>query len=169
MQQGLTVLSVGNGQDQMSAWVAAGYSVVTLDIDAQTNPDIVGDMTELHDIGPFDAVYSSHSLEHLYPHEVPRALASFYRVLKPGGICTIFVPDLEGVQPTDEPLDTVGDSQLTGLHLFYGDASQIEANPWMAHHSGFVEKTLRQVMEAAGFKVTTKRMSYHNLLGLGVK
>lgn len=169
MQEGQTVLSVGNGPDPMTAWVAAGYTVVTLDVDPTTNPDIVGDMTDLHDIGPFDAVYSSHSLEHLYPHQVPRALASFYRVLKPGGVCTIFVPDLEGVQPTDEPLDTLGENKLTGLHLFYGDASRIEANPWMAHHCGFVEATLRQVMEAAGFTVTTKRMSHHNLLGFGVK
>jgi predicted SAM-dependent methyltransferase len=33
--------------------------------------------------GSVDAVVSSHNMEHLYPHEVPLALAEFVRVLKP--------------------------------------------------------------------------------------
>lgn len=123
-------------------------------------------MTELGDIGPFDTVYSSHSLEHLYPHEVPVALREFNRVLRPGGIVVVMVPDLEGVPATDEVLPG---SRLTGLHLYYGDARFIPEHPHMAHHSGFVESTLRAAMEAAGFEVTTKRMSNYNLLGMGIK
>jgi predicted SAM-dependent methyltransferase len=37
-----------------------------------------------------DAIFSSHNIEHLYPHEVPVALAEFIRVLKPG----LFAPSL---------------------------------------------------------------------------
>ena len=74
-----------------------------LDIDPSVNPDIVANMAELpDDIGPFDAVYSCHALEHLYPFDVTPCLQGFLRVLKPRGTVIILVPDLEGVAPTDE-------------------------------------------------------------------
>ena len=63
-----TVLSVGNGFDPLPQWVEQGYSVVRVDIDPATEPDIVGSMTALGDIGPYDVVYCSHALEHVYPH-----------------------------------------------------------------------------------------------------
>ncbi len=118
-------------------------------------------------IGPYDAIYCSHALEHLYPHEVSVALAEFYRVLKPGGVATILVPDLEGVPATDE---TLPGSDLTGLHLYYGDARLIPDHPHMAHHCGFVAETMRSVLSAAGFSsVRALRMSYYNLMGIGIR
>lgn len=123
-------------------------------------------MVDMGQIGEFDALYCSHALEHLYPHEVPKALAEFYRVLKEGGQAIILVPDLEGVPATDEILPG---GTTTGLHLYYGDASLIESHPYMAHHSGFVSSTLKAAMEAAGFDVQTKRSSFYNLVGLGLK
>ena len=161
----MNVLFVGAGHDAGKQW--EGYEVTRLDIDPSTNPDIVGSMTSMGEIGPFDAVYCSHSLEHLYPHEVPTALSEFFRVLKPGGRAVVLVPDLEGVPPTDDELpDAPG---MCGLHLFYGDARLIPDHPYMAHHSGFVQSTLRAAMEAAGFKTETKRMSYYNLMAIGVR
>lgn len=55
-----------------------------------------------HDLGhslPFpdasvDVVYSSHFLEHLFKPEARRLLAESRRVLKPGGVIRIAVPDL---------------------------------------------------------------------------
>ena len=45
----------------------------------------------------FDAVYSSHVLEHL-PLKAGRVLlAEQFRVLKLGGVCRVVVPDLEGI------------------------------------------------------------------------
>lgn len=41
-----------------------------------------------------DAVFFSHSIEHLYPHEVPVALKEFIRVLKPDDFAVITCPDL---------------------------------------------------------------------------
>ena len=161
----MNVLFVGAGSDTGEQWT--GYEVVRLDIDPSTNPDIVASMTDMGDIGPFDAVYCSHSLEHLYPHEVPVALSEFFRVLKPGGKLIILVPDLEGVSPTDDELpDSPG---LCGLHLFYGDASLIPEHPYMAHHCGFIASTLQAVMEAAGFKTQTQRMRHYNLMGVGIR
>jgi SAM-dependent methyltransferase len=41
-----------------------------------------------------DAVYASHVLEHLAREDVPAALANTFRILKPGGIFRLIVPDL---------------------------------------------------------------------------
>ena len=45
--------------------------------------------------GAARAVYCSHVLEHLARDDVPRALANTYRLLAPGGVFRLVVPDLE--------------------------------------------------------------------------
>lgn len=45
----------------------------------------------------FDVVYSSHFLEHLTPEQADFVLSEIYRILKPGGIIRIVVPDLENI------------------------------------------------------------------------
>lgn len=44
-----------------------------------------------------DAIYHSHVLEHLGPEQGERMLRECYRVLRPGGILRIVVPDLEQI------------------------------------------------------------------------
>ena len=44
-----------------------------------------------------DAIYHSHVLEHLKPDDADRLISECFRVLKPGGILRIAVPDLEGI------------------------------------------------------------------------
>jgi predicted SAM-dependent methyltransferase len=123
-------------------------------------------MTDLGNVGPFDAVACNNALEHLYPHEVDKALREFYRVLNKGGHVVIQVPDLQDAKPTEDLIPEVG---MCGLHLMYGDAALIEEFPYMAHHSGFVEETLRRIMENAGFQVMTQRLSCYQLMGIGTK
>lgn len=45
----------------------------------------------------FSTVYASHLLEHLYHGEGKRLMRECYRVLKPGGVLRIVVPDLRAV------------------------------------------------------------------------
>jgi len=45
----------------------------------------------------FDAVYHSHLLEHLSKRYAPLFMQECYRVLKPGGIVRVAVPDLEAI------------------------------------------------------------------------
>ncbi len=65
-------------------------------------PDVLGTMTNMSAVatGSVDAVVSSHNIEHLYPHEVPLALAEFVRVLKPDGRVLITCPDMQPASKT---------------------------------------------------------------------
>ena len=167
---GPRVLNVGAGGQTLTEWGRKGFQVVTLDIAPENNPDIVADMCNMGDIGEFEAVYSSHSLEHLYPHQVSQALSEFRRVLKVGGVVTIMVPDLEDVRPDGRVLGIAESGPISGLHLFYGDPRLIPIQPFMAHHCGFIADTLAEALKEAGFKdVMTQRLPGYNLLGAGIK
>ena len=141
-----------------------------LDVDPDVEPHIVASMLDMGDIGGFDVVYSCHSLEHVYPHEVPVALGEFYRVLRPGGIAVIIVPNLDGVKPDEEVLYESPAGPVCGLDMFYGMSRLIKDAPYMAHHSGFVPDTLAKAMTAAGFEeVSAKGLAFWTLLGAGRK
>lgn len=127
-------------------------------------------MLDLGDIGPFEAVFSSHCIEHLYPHEVEVALREFLRVLAPSGAVIILVPDLEDVRPTDDVLMGTPAGPVAGLDLIYGFRPALKTMPHMAHHTGFVASTLRVAMEHAGFeRIETKRLLDYNLFAVGVR
>lgn len=147
-----------------------GYKEVRLDIDAQHKPDIVASMLDLGAIGPFDLVFSSHALEHIYPHEVHVALTEFHRVLTDDGRLVVIVPDLEGVQPTEEVVYECAAGPITGLDMYYGWSKVIPENPFMAHKCGFVKETLEKVLRQAGFRhVVVQRAHGHNLIGAAAK
>jgi SAM-dependent methyltransferase len=161
-------LHVGCGGESLSEMLT-GYKEVRLDIDPKHDPDIVASMTDVGDIGTFDAVYCCHSLEHVYPWEVSLALKEFARVTKPGGFVIIIVPDLEDVRPTAEVILDSPAGPLCGLDLIYG-LQRVAGMPHMAHHSGFTAETLGSAMLASGLShVSTKRMNYYNLLAVGIK
>ncbi|OOZ39527.1 class I SAM-dependent methyltransferase, partial [Solemya elarraichensis gill symbiont] len=98
-----TFLHVGCGQkfkDQTTnAFNTNEWDELRLDINESVKPDIVGTMTDMSSVDneSVDAIFSSHNIEHLYPHEVPVALAEFKRVLKPDGFVVITCPDLQSV------------------------------------------------------------------------
>jgi SAM-dependent methyltransferase len=141
-----------------------------LDIDPSQKPDVVASITDMGEVGEFDAVYSSHCLEHLYPHDVPKALGEFCRVTKEGGVAVVIVPDLEDVKPTDDVLYESDSGPICGLDMYYGHGRLIEQRPYMAHHSGFVAKTLEGAMKSAGFRaVKVTRAGDYNLIGVGLK
>lgn len=166
-----TVLIVGCGPDREPEWMENGFLPTFLDIEPKNKPDILCDMCELpQHAGPYDAVFACHCIEHLYPHQVYKSLTGFKRVLKPGGMVVILVPDLEDVKPTSDVLYTTPHGPICGLHLFYGDATQIPDFPHMAHHCGFTQETMSEALQAAGFdNYRSERLPNYNLMGVGVK
>jgi SAM-dependent methyltransferase len=143
---------------------------VRLDIDPAMKPDIVASLVDMGEIGDFDAVFCSHCVEHLYPHEVPRALAEFARVLKPGGFAMVIVPDLGGLTVSDRVLyKSLAGMDVTAFDLFYGHRRLIEDHPHMAHHSGFTAGLLEGAMRDAGLTPQVRRAGDYNLIGVGVK
>jgi len=163
------LLHVGCGGDPLPYFLQ-DYAETRLDIDDTHKPDILASMTDMGDIGEFDAILCSHSLEHLLPHDVAKALTEFVRVLKPGGFSVIFVPDLEDVKATEEPLFEAPCGTITGLDLLYGLRSLLHVMPYMAHRTGFIAKTLEQAVLNAGFtKAVTTRLPNYNLMCVGVK
>ena len=69
-----------------------------LNIQPGPNVDYVGSCTSLEQFADnsIDEVYASHVLEHLgFREELPKALREIWRVLKPGGVLKISVPDFE--------------------------------------------------------------------------
>ncbi len=167
-----TVLIAGAGPEKMPEWEESGFIPAYQDIEPRNKPDILGNMNELPPwlTGHFNIVFCCHALEHVYPHEVYWVLSEFKRVLKPGGMAMIMVPDLEDVKPTEEVLYSTASGPYCGLQLYYGDFREIQQFPHMAHHCGFVKETLDKALRTAGFDVVTaERLSRYNLLGVGLK
>ena len=138
-----------------------------LDIDATVAPDIVASMLHMAPVadGSVDAVYSAHNIEHLYPHEVPVALAEFRRVLAPGGFAVIVCPDLQtacALVAEDRLTESAYVSPagpITPLDILYGyRPSLAQGNLFMAHKCGFTERVLTATLQAAGFaSIATRR------------
>ena len=168
MERGL-LLHVGCGDSPLPSWLR-DYKEIRSDIDEVVKPDIVASMTDLGDIGTFDAVYSSHCLEHVFPHEVHKALTEFRRVLNENGYVICYVPDLEDVKPDNEVLFESPAGPIMGLDLYYGHRAQLEENPYMQHKTGFTKETLTQAFEKAGYsKIDIKRIEPYALIAIGVK
>jgi len=91
----------------------------------------------------FDLVYVSHVLEHFGVAEVPKVLREWHRVLKPGGILRLGVPDFPTIlriyRETGDIREVFGllMGGQTDLHNF--------------HKSAFDEKFLRELLLQTGF------------------
>lgn len=161
-----TLLHVGCGPQRKSStspgFQSDDWQELRLDIDARVEPDLIGTMTNMSAVADasIDAIYSSHNIEHLYPHEVPLALAEFRHVLKPDGFAIITCPDLQSVcalvangQLTD-PAYISPAGPISPLDILYGlRSSMAQGNLYMSHRSGFTDKTMNDALRAAGFPI----------------
>ena len=158
-----TFLHVGCGPKRKDRTTAAlaQWNELRFDIDETVEPDLVGTMTDMSSVASesVDAVFSSHNIEHLYPHEVPIALSEFLRVLKPNGIVVITCPDLQSVcaliaeDKLLEPAYTSPAGPIAPLDILYGlRSSMAQGNLYMAHRCGFTQKVLRGTLQVSGFK-----------------
>ncbi|MFC4939785.1 MULTISPECIES: class I SAM-dependent methyltransferase [Bradyrhizobium] len=145
----------------------SNWDEVRLDIDPGVRPDVVGSITALDaSFQPqaFDAVWSSHVLEHLFAHEVYPALRQFHRVLRPDGFAMIMSPDIEAVAHfiVEHGIAAVAYDSPMGpirpLDMLYGHTRSIEeGHHYMAHRTGFTAERLGNLLLSAGFPSVSVR------------
>lgn len=89
MEEDRLRLNIGSDHTQIS-----GFKSV--DFNPDVHPDILADAKDLHmvETDSVDEIYASHVLEHLTWADGLTALKEWLRVLKPGGMLTVAVPDI---------------------------------------------------------------------------
>jgi SAM-dependent methyltransferase len=129
----------------------------------KTPPDILCDLRSipLAD-GCADEVMAIHVLEHFYRWEVDDVLREWKRLLRPGGLLVLELPDimkccravLSGTFRAGKHPDQAG---MWGI---YGDPR--DANPYMGHKWGWHPKTLRDLLTRHEFiDINDKETQWH--------
>ena len=159
----LKLLHVGCGPQNINSLTkfdSKEWEEIRLDIDPSVNPDVIGTLTDMSSVpdSSVDAVYSSHNIEHVYPHEVNSVFSEFLRVLKPSGFVFISCPDLasvaQGIISTglENPLYESPAGPITPLDILYGHIdSMTRGNLYMAHKTGFTWDSLKAKLHGVGF------------------
>ena len=121
-----------------------------LNIQPGPHVDYVGTCVNLEQFSDssVDEIYASHVLEHLgFRHELPTALRGFWRILNPGGVLKISVPDFERLcamfahpsMPRDQKFSVM-------MHMFGAQADEHDF-----HKVGLTWDFLAQFLKQAGF------------------
>lgn len=164
-EQKQKVLHVGCGGADRRAmperFQGRAWQELRLDINPDVLPDVVASILDMAPVpnASVDAIYSSHNLEHLHPHEVSLALEEFHRVLKPEGFVVLTCPDLQSIcalvveDKLEAPAYVSPAGPIAPLDMLYGHrASLANGNQYMAHNTGFTASTLEKAFEESGFE-----------------
>ena len=138
------------------------WKEIRFDIDKNVKPDIEGTLTDMSQVasGSVDAIYSSHNIEHVYPHEVPIVLNEFFRVLSDDGIVVVICPDLQSVSESVvndklcDPLYISPEGPISPIDFIYGNREAIKkGNEYMVRKCGFTYSVLDNFFSDAGFQI----------------
>jgi predicted SAM-dependent methyltransferase len=116
-----------------------------VDFDSRPGVDLVSDVSKLDlPSGCADVVLASNILEHFPQPKTLEVLKEWARLLKPGGILEISVPDF------DRTIEIYHKTGLTdwAVNFLWGD----QGYPGAFHYTGFNEPRLRKFLEQAGFE-----------------
>lgn len=97
-----------------------------------------------------DLIYNCHVLEHFKRRDVPRVLREWFRVLKPGGILRISVPDFSALCEVYR--------RYNDIKLVIGGLFGRQDYLYNIHYNVFDYVSLKQCLEEAGF---TEVRQYH--------
>ncbi len=97
----------------------------------------------------FAEIYASHVLEHLgYQSALPAALAEWQRVLRPGGLLMVSVPDLDTLCELFAQRDSLGrEERFQLMRMMFG--GQIDTFDF--HYAGLNEEFLSSFLADSGF------------------
>lgn len=142
------------------AHARAGWEV--LDVREAEHVDHVGDAVDLARFadGTFAELYASHVLEHFdYAEELPRVLAEWHRVLAPGGVLRLSVPDIDILAHLllqRHLLDV--NQRFQVMRMMFGGQTHAHDQ----HRVGLNQDFLAAYLTRAGF-VDLKRVGRHGL------
>lgn len=167
MSTELVKLDIANNKKGGNGWVC---------LDIEPNADVILDLNEdplPYENNSVDAIYSSHTLEHLWPDRLNFVLQEFYRVLKPNQPVRVAVPDMELVIKAYTRKDQEFLSKFAILapgsfktplrymiswaFSYFIDVDNIRK---FGHVSAFDEETLALALGSAGFK-NIQRMKFN--------
>jgi predicted SAM-dependent methyltransferase len=142
-------LDVGSGPEPRE-----GYTTV----DKYAPADVSADMGDLpYEDGTVDEIWSSHALEHVTKAEILPVLREWHRVLVPGGLLTLQVPDL--VWCCRAWLEHRTNDWW--MDIIFGN----QENPGEIHKTGFTMPILRAYVEAAGFAIVSSGSVWNHQQG----
>ena len=121
-----------------------------LNIEAGPHVDHVGDCADLSRFadGSFAEVYAAHVLEHLgYRIDLPVTIAGIYRVLEPGGLLRMSVPDLARLSEVFARRDLAFEDRVLVMQMMFG--GQLDAHDF--HRVGLFWELARRFLARAGF------------------
>jgi predicted SAM-dependent methyltransferase len=142
------------------AQARAGWEV--LDVRPAPHVDHVGNALDLSRFadGTFAEVYASHVLEHFdYVEELSRVLAEWFRVLAPGGVLRLSVPDLDILAHLvlqRHALDV--NQRFQVMRMIFGGHTHEHDH----HRVGLNQDFMSAFLDRAGF-VNLQRVSRHGL------
>jgi predicted SAM-dependent methyltransferase len=122
--------------------------LVHVDVIAASHVDVVATVDKMpyFDSGSVDFLYASHVLEHFGRHEYEAVLAEWFRVLKPGGVLRLSVPNFAAC--VSWYAET---GQLSGPNGILGLICGGQKNEYDFHKMVFDERLLRHALYAVGF------------------
>lgn len=122
-----------------------GY--LTVDIDPRQNPDIVADITNMLGVesDSCQEIVASHVLEHLEWPDSFAAIAEFARILCPGGMLKVAVPDADLLIG----MLREGDNPFYATGLLFGVGGR--DNKFEQHRFAFNATMLNQIFGVLGF------------------
>lgn len=141
-------LNLGSGNKKIE-----GYTNVDLDGNADINADVCDIPIEDETVSEILAI---HILEHLERWLAPKALKEWFRLLKPGGLLIIELPDL--IKCCENLI--AGVRKEDSIYGLYGDPTM--QNPLMCHRWAYSNEELSSMLKEVGFvNIEEKKPVFH--------
>jgi predicted SAM-dependent methyltransferase len=160
-QSGPIKLNVGCGTDYKEGWI-------NIDNNSDDNIEKLDLNWDLRDPLPFadnsvDFIFNEHFFEHLTVEEGQSAMKDMLRILKPGGVMRIAMPDLESVVDHYLNVPLSEDQVIKDHHLSFVKTRAEWMNMsfrWWGHKWLYDWEELSRRLSEAGFKKHKRCMIY---------